>query len=44
MKDEKDCKNCKKSRFIEDDVYECEAETYDIDSKSCYEPKNDRKD
>lgn len=33
------CRNCKHSRKIADKCYECSAEEYDIDTYSCFEPK-----
>ena len=36
---ERTCKNCKHSTHIEDNVYECKAEEYDIKTYSCFEPR-----
>lgn len=36
---EQKCSNCKHSHHIEDNVYECDAEEYDIDTHSCFVPK-----
>ena len=35
----KECKNCAHAHHIEDNVYECDAEVYDIDTLSCFIPK-----
>ena len=35
----KTCKNCAHARKIDDIAYECEAEEYDIDTLSCFVPR-----
>lgn len=34
----KNCSDCKYARQISEHEYECEAEQYDIDNKTCYVP------
>lgn len=36
---EKNCIDCSKAHAIEDGVFECEADKYDINTKSCFVPK-----
>jgi len=33
------CKDCKYAIIVEEHEYECTAEQYDIDDKSCYVPR-----
>ena len=34
------CHNCAHAKHIEDNVYKCDAEVYDIDTLSCFVPKD----
>lgn len=36
---ELNCSDCAKAKIIEDGVYGCRAEQYDIHTKSCFVPK-----
>lgn len=38
-KERKECKNCAHAHKVDDIVYECDAEVYDIDTLSCFVPK-----
>lgn len=41
------CSDCIHSHKVEDSeyekIYECDAEVYDIDNKTCFAPKNSEK-
>lgn len=37
--EERRCSNCNHAHKVDDITYECDAETYDIDSKTCFVPK-----
>ena len=39
-KDFGDCTKCIHSQQTEPHVWECDAEEYDIDTKSCWRPRN----
>lgn len=39
-KDFGDCTKCIHSEQTEPHVWECDAEKYDIDTKSCWKPRN----
>ena len=38
------CSNCVHAHKVDDITYECDAEVYDIDHKTCFIPRGDTDD
>ena len=41
VSDGRRCSNCKHSHKVDDITYECDAEEYDINEKTCFVPKEE---